>query len=68
MGAMKTEFTHLQLFCGIGGGSLGFQWARQEYGGKVDRFRALAGIDADPAVCENYERITGSPAVCMDLF
>lgn len=65
---MRTEFTHLQLFCGIGGGSLGFKWARQEYGGKVGRFRALAGIDADPGACENYERITGGRAVCMDLF
>lgn len=66
---MKTmEIPTLHLFCGIGGGSLGFQQAGHEYRGIAGRFRNLAGIDCDPNCCRDYERITGSKAVQMDLF
>jgi site-specific DNA-cytosine methylase len=65
---MKTEYTVLHLCGGIGGGTLGFNGARGEFMGKVGRFRTLASIDVDPQVCENYEIITGSKAVQMDLF
>lgn len=62
------EIPVLHLFCGIGGGSLGFQQAAYEYKGIKGRFRNLAGIDCDPNICSDYERITGSKAVVMDLF
>ncbi|WP_052452946.1 DNA cytosine methyltransferase [Paenibacillus polymyxa] len=61
-------YRDLQLFAGIGGGSLGFKTARGEYGGEVGRFENIIGIDADPGACLNYEQITGSRAVQMDLF
>ncbi len=64
----KTVFKTLQLFGGIGGGSLGFSYARGEYKGAVGQFENILSIDADPQVCRDYERITGSPAACMDLF
>lgn len=64
----KTVFGVLHLFCGIGGGSKGFAEARGEYKGAVGRFENILGIDADPEICRDYERITGSPAACMDLF
>ncbi|MED0738795.1 DNA cytosine methyltransferase [Aneurinibacillus thermoaerophilus] len=64
----KTVFNVLHLFSGIGGGSLGFSYARSEYKGVVGRFKNILGIDVDPQICQDYERITGSPAACMDLF
>ena len=62
------EYTSLQLFCGIGGGALGFQQARMEFGGKVGTFRTLCGIDSDPHACQDFEYLTGAKACQMDLF
>lgn len=62
------EFKALHLFCGIGGGALGFQQAREEWKGTVGRIETLAGIDVDPEVCQDFENITGAPAIRMDLF
>jgi len=65
---LKTVYKFMSIFCGIGGGTKGFLQSRGEWKGAVGRFEALVGIDSDPTVCRNYERITGSPAACMDLF
>ncbi|MFA5383973.1 MAG: DNA cytosine methyltransferase [Eubacteriales bacterium] len=62
------EFTVLHLFSGLGGAALGFQQAVEEYRGMVGRFRTLAGIDVDPEACADFRRLTGSPAIEMDLF
>src|SRR5690606_38983818 len=56
------------LFCGIGGGALGFQQAREEWKGTVGRIETLAGIDVDPEACQDFVNITGAPAIRMDLF
>lgn len=61
-------FKMLHLFCGIGGCTLGMQQSQHEYKGIKGRFETICGIDADPLCCKNYEKITGAPAVCMDLF
>ncbi|RUS44924.1 DNA cytosine methyltransferase [Cohnella sp. AR92] len=66
--SLKTEYTVLHLCGGIGGGTIGFNGARSEFMGKVGRFRTLCSIDVDPIACKNYETITGSKAVQMDLF
>ncbi len=58
----------LHLFCGLGGGSLGFANAQEEYRGIKGRFENLAGIDVDPEACADYERITGSRSLNLDLF
>ena len=58
----------LQLFSGSGGATLGFQRAKVNWRGMQGSFRTLAGIDVDPRACKNYEYLTGSKAVCMDLF
>lgn len=50
--------TVVHLFCGAGGGGLGFARAG---------FRSLAAIDNDPAACRDYQRLVGSPATCADL-
>lgn len=58
----------LHLFCGIGGGSLGFDLARADYRGISGRFETICGIDNDSEACEDFEKITGSKALCLDLF
>lgn len=65
---MIQEYTTAYLFCGIGGAAIGMQRSRGEYKGAVGRFRTLVGIDCDPLVCEDFENLTGAPAVQMDLF
>jgi site-specific DNA-cytosine methylase len=62
------EYKTLSIFCGIGGQALGFQAARAEYRGMLGMFRVLAGIDCDPEACQDFEALTGAPAVQMDLF
>lgn len=62
------KFKALYLFCGIGGGALGFQQAREEYKGIQGQFETICGIDCDPEICKDFENITGSRAVQMDLF
>jgi site-specific DNA-cytosine methylase len=62
------EFKTLHLFAGSAGGELGFKYAVEEFRGMVGKFRNLCGIDVDPEACEDYERLTGSRAVQMDLF
>ncbi|MDU2064398.1 MAG: DNA cytosine methyltransferase [Sporomusaceae bacterium] len=56
------------FFCGIGAGALGFQRAKAEYRGLVGQFETLVGIDCDPLACEDFENLTGAPAVQMDFF
>lgn len=67
-GVILNEYKVLHLFSGIGGAALGFQKAKQEYKGMVGQFRTLAGVDCDPEACEDFENLTGAPAVHMDLF
>jgi site-specific DNA-cytosine methylase len=62
------EFTEFHLFCGIGGGALGAASARATWLGCRGSIRTLGGIDSDPASCADFERFTGIPATCMDLF
>lgn len=50
--------TLLSLFCGIGGGTLGF---------KSEGFDCVAGIDFDAAACHDYEALVGKPATQADL-
>lgn len=62
------EYTVLHLFSGIGGAALGFQEAKAEYKGLLGTFETLAGVDCDPEACQDFENLTGAPAVQMDLF
>lgn len=61
-------FQMLHLESGIGGCTFGMEQSENEYKGIKGRFETICGIDVDPLCCKNYEKITGAPAVCMDLF
>ena len=62
------EFKTVHFCCGIGGCSLGMQQSSGEYKGVKGTFRTLYGIDNDSGACEAYEALTGSKAVCADMF
>ena len=62
------EYKILHLCSGVGGGTYGFEQAVGEWKGLKGKFRTLAAIDSDLKACEDHEYITGSKAVCMDLF
>lgn len=61
-------FTDFHLFCGAGGGALGFSWASRTYGSMRGRFRSLGGVDSHPRRCADFGLLLGRPATCMDLF
>lgn len=60
--------THAHLFCGLGGGAKGFNAAQARVGTLRGQFRCLGGIDVDPAAIRDFERLSGAPGTCMDLF
>jgi len=62
------HITHFHLFCGIGGGALGFNRGEARVGKLVAKFRCLGGIDSDPSVCCDFTANVGTPATCLDLF
>lgn len=61
-------FTDFHIFCGSGGGALGFQQAEHEYKGVVGKFKTLGGIDCDPDCVADFKKLTGVDASLMDLF
>lgn len=63
---MRTA-TALFPFCGLGAGALGFLQAVSE-DGPVHGFRSLGGIDLDAEACRDFETLTGSPALCADVW
>jgi site-specific DNA-cytosine methylase len=62
------EIRHFHLFCGIGGGAIGFNSASARVGNLSARFRCLGGIDSDPAVISDFSRHVGVSGTAMNLF
>lgn len=63
-----SEVKHFHLACGSGLGARGFQEAHARVGQLEAHMRCLGGIDVDPNACRDFERMTGTPATCRDLF
>ncbi|MBF0585020.1 MAG: DNA cytosine methyltransferase [Magnetococcales bacterium] len=63
-----TTITHFHLFCGIGGGALGFQQASPRIPGLRAEYRCLGGIDVDPAAVRDFTSLTGVDGTVLDLF
>jgi site-specific DNA-cytosine methylase len=64
---MTRVFTALFPFCGLGAGARGFVEATARLGRDAARFESLGGIDVDPEACEDFGRLTGSPALRADI-
>lgn len=61
-------FKIIQLFAGIGGGSLGFKHARFSWKGIVGRFENILAIDSDYGACMTYKLLVGGRVENVDLF
>src|SRR5690606_28761671 len=64
----RREIRHFHLFCGLGGGAAGFNRSAARVGNLEARFRCLGGIDVDPAIVRDFQRLAGVPGTAMDLF
>ena len=65
---MLNEITHFHLFCGIGGGALGFQQSSPRIPGTQAKYRCLGGIDNDASAVRDFSRLVGVDGSCSDLF
>jgi site-specific DNA-cytosine methylase len=64
----EREILHYHLFCGLGGGALGFNRGRAELNGIRGRFRCIGGVDVSPSAVRDFERISGARGTVLDLF
>ncbi len=64
----EVEVRHFHMFCGLGGGALGFNRGRAELNGLRARFRCLGGIDVSPAAIRDFENLAGVRGTVLDLF
>lgn len=62
------EIRHFHLYCGLGGGAAGFNRSSARVGNLQAHFRCLGGIDVDPAIVRDFERLAGVPGTALDLF
>ncbi|MBQ4839789.1 DNA cytosine methyltransferase [Pseudoalteromonas luteoviolacea] len=65
---MKVTLNHFHLFCGSGGGALGFNQADARVGSLEADFQCIGGIDVDPNAIADFTRLTGVDGTVMDLF
>lgn len=56
--------SHFHLFCGIGGGALGFNQGRVQGAA----FRCIGGVDSDPSAIQDFGALAGTPGTVLDLF
>lgn len=64
----EREIAHFHLFCGLGGGALGFNRGRAELNGLRARFRCIGGIDVSGAAIRDFEKLSGSRGTVLDMF
>lgn len=65
---VEREILHGHLFCGIGGGAIGFNRGQARVGNVRGKFVCVGGIDSDPAACRDFRQHVGVDATCLDLF
>lgn len=62
------EIRHFHLFCGLGGGAMGFNQGEARVGNMQARFRCIGGVDVDPAGIRDFSRLAGVPGTVLDMF
>ena len=65
---INSIITHFHVFCGIGGGAVGFQQASPRIPGVQGQYICLGGVDSDHAAIRDFGRLSGVPGTVMDLF
>jgi site-specific DNA-cytosine methylase len=64
----KVDIRHYHMFCGLGGGALGFNKGNARIGSVQGNFRCIGGIDVDPAAIRDFEKLSGASGTVLDLF
>ena len=64
----EREIRHFHLFCGLGGGAVGFNRGRAEVNSLRARFRCIGGVDVSAAAIRDFERLTGCRGTVLDMF
>lgn len=62
----QNEIRHFHLFCGAGGGAIGFNRAHARIGHVQAVMRCIGGVDNDPAAVADFNRLAG-PGTVLDL-
>lgn len=64
----RVKYTHFHLFCGVGGGALGFNRGEAIVDGMHASLRCVGGVDVDPAAIRDFNRRVGVTGTVRDLF
>ncbi|MGS2743562.1 DNA cytosine methyltransferase [Halomonas sp. LS-001] len=64
----QTTISHFHLFCGLGGGALGFNRGHARVGNTEAKFQCVGGIDVDAGAIADFQRLTGTPGTVLDMF
>lgn len=62
------EVRHFHLFCGLGGGAVGFNRGEARIGHLQARFRCLGGVDSSAPAIADFSRLAGVSGTVLDLF
>ena len=65
---INMEAKHFHIFCGSGGGGIGFNRAHVRVGRYQGRMRCIGGIDVDPSAIGDFTRLVGVQGTVIDLF
>jgi len=66
--AFTVVIKHFHLFCGAGGGAMGFNRGHARVGLANALFRCLGGVDSDRGAIADFSRLVGVDGTVMDLF
>lgn len=64
----RVVIRHAHVFCGAGGGAVGFQRGTARVGALQAHMECVGGIDNDPLALRCFEGLVGVPGTCLDLF
>ena len=62
------EIRHFHMFCGCGGGALGFNQGHARVGRLKSRMRCIGGVDVSPGAIRDFSQLAGVEGTVLDLF
>lgn len=68
MSIITKEILHGHLFCGLGGGTAGFNDGEARVGNVRAMFRCVGGIDINAAAIKDFKKLVGMPGTVLDMF
>lgn len=64
----EVEIRHFHLFCGLGGGAMGFNAGEARVGSLSAKFRCVGGVDIDEGAIKDFSTLVGVKGTVLDLF